>query len=155
MRALLTAAVAAVLIVPTAPLMAQQDAPKPEKHENVTWYEIVNFDFKPGKTGEAMDIIEEYFVQAGMEAGVPGPVMHLEHRTGEWDLTAIWQMKRGPGEMEWKRTPEGIAWAEKFREMVGSEEKADEVFEEFESYIQRSNSTIAMQDDELMVSLKQ
>lgn len=154
MRALITAAVAAVLIVP-APLMAQQDAPKAEKHENVTFYEIVNVDFKPGMADEALDLIRKHFAPAVREAGTPGPVMQLEHRTGEWDVTFIWHMKRGPSEMEWKRSPESIKWEKKFVEMVGGEEKAREIGEKYESYIQRSNVTIAMQDDELMLSLNE
>lgn len=135
--------------------MAQQDAPRPEKHENVTFYEIVNVDFKPGMRGEALDIIKEHFAPAGVEAGNPGPVMHLEHRTGEWDMTVIRHMKRGPSEMEWKRTPESIKWEKKFVEMAGGREKAQDIYETYESYIQRSNVTIAMQDDELMVAFNQ
>lgn len=155
MRALVTAAVAAVLLVPAPVTAQQQDAPKSEKHDNVTWYEIVNVDFKPGMKAEALEIIREHFAPAGVQAGLPGPVMHLEHRTGEWDLTLVWHMKRGPGGMEWKNTPESIAWEKKFAEMAGGEKKARKISERYESYIERANVTVAMQDDELMLSLKQ
>lgn len=64
-------------------------------------------------------------------------------------------MKRGPGEMEWKRTPEGVAWQKKFAEIVGSEETAREIGERYSSYVDRSNVTIAMQGDELVASVQE
>lgn len=156
MRTLLTAAAAAVLLAP-APLMAQgqDEAPKPEKHENVTRYAIEHIDFVTGKRDAALEIIKKHYAPAGVEAGTPGPVMHLEHRTGEWDLTVIWHMKRGPEGMEWKRTPEDIAWEKKFVEMAGGEEEAKEIGEEFSSYIARSTSMIAMQDEKMMTAMSE
>lgn len=153
MRALFTAAVAAVLFVP-APLMAQQEEmAKAEKHENASWYAIEHIDFKPGQAEAALEIIKEHYAPAGAEAGTPGPVMHLEHRTGEWDLTVIWHMKGGPGDMEWKRSPDDVKWEEKFVEMVGGEKKAKEIGEEFASYVARSNTMIAMQDQAMMEAM--
>lgn len=146
MRSSILAAAAAFLIAPSVaptPVAAQEEVPQPMKYENVAWYEIVQIDFKPGKAGDAMEIIEKYFEPAAEEAGTPTPEMALRHQTGEWDLTVIWHMKRGPAGMEWKTTPEGIAWQKKFVELAGGEERADEIGDEFDSYIARENVTIA------------
>ena len=146
MRVFVTAAAAACFVL-SAPVAAQEEAPKPEKHENVSWFQIAQIDFKPGKADAAMEIIEKHYMPASREAGTPGPVMTLQHRTGSWDLTVIWHMKRGPAGMEWKRTPEGIAWQKKFVEMVGGQEEAEAIGEKFSSYIDRENVTVAMQHD--------
>lgn len=149
MRSLCVAAVAAMLVLPST-VAAQEEEPRPEKHENVTWYTIVEIDFVSGKRDAALDVIRNHFVPAAREAGTPAPVMQLEHRSGEWDLTVIWKMDRGPAGMEWKTTPEGIAWQKAFAEMAGGEEKAREIGETFESYIDRENVTISMQRDDLV-----
>lgn len=146
MRAFVTAAAAACFVL-SAPVAAQEEAPKPEKHENVSWFEIVQIDFEPGKADAAMEIIEEHYVPASQEAGTPDPVMTLRHQTGSWDLTVIWKMKRGPAGMEWKRTPESIAWQKKLVEMVGGQDEAEAIGEKFSSYIARENVTVAMQHD--------
>lgn len=158
MRALFTVAAAAVLMTPlslAAQQAAQQEELEPERHENVTWYTVEQIDFKPGKREAALEIIRNYYAPAGVESGTPGPVMHLEHMTGEWDLTVIWHMERGPAQMEWKRSPEAVAWQKKFAEMVGGPERAREIGEEFASYIARSNGTLTMQNDDLMTALNQ
>lgn len=149
MRSLCLAAVAAMLVLPST-VAAQEEEPRPEKHENVTWYAIVNVDFASGKRDAALELIENHFVPAAKKAGTPGPVMHLEHQSGDWDLTVIWHMDRGPAGMEWKTTDEGIAWQKAFVEMSGGEEKAKEIGETFDSYIARENVTISMQNDEMI-----
>ncbi|MFW6193622.1 MAG: hypothetical protein ACOC83_09075, partial [Gemmatimonadota bacterium] len=131
MRSFALAAVAVCLVLPST-VAAQEEDPRPEKHENVTWYAVVNLDFVSGKRDAAMNVIREHFAPAAREAGTPGPVMQLEHQSGEWDLTLIWHMDRGPGGMEWKTTPEGIAWQKAFEQRVGGEEKAREITETFD-----------------------
>lgn len=150
MRMFLLAAVAASFVLPSTVVAQQQERPEPEKHENVSWYAVVDIDFKPGKRDAALDIIRDHFAPAGRESGSPGPVMQLEHQSGEWDLTVIWHMNRGPAGMEWKTTAEGLAWQQKFAEMSGGEDKAKEIGEMFDSYIARENVTITMQDENLM-----
>lgn len=150
MRVFLLSAVAAFLVLPSSVAAQQQESPKPEKYENVTWYAVVDIDFRSGKRDAALDIIRDHFAPAGRESGSPGPVMQLEHQSGEWDLTVIWHMKEGPSGMEWKTTAEGIAWQQKFAELSGGEDRAKEIGETFESYIARENVTITRQDEDLM-----
>lgn len=147
MRIVTALALVAIVLLPAVPADAQEEAPEARKYENVTWYEIAQIDFKPGKRDAAIEIIENHYMPAAAEAGTPGPVMTLQHRTGEWDLTVVWHMKRGPAEMEWERTPEGIAWYEKFAEMAGGPEEARKIGEEFSSYIARETVSIALEDE--------
>lgn len=149
MRIITALALAATFLLTATPAAAQEEAPRAQKHENVTWYEIAQIDFEPGKRDAAMKIIEEHYVPASVAAGVPGPAMTLEHQTGEWDLTVVWHMKRGPGELEWKQTPEGIAWYEKFAERAGGPDEARKIGEEFSSYIARESVTIAFEDESM------
>lgn len=152
LRAVLASAVATVFAVTAflllpASLVAQED-PEPEKYD-ATWYAVVQLDFEQGKTADALDIIKNYFAPAATEAGSPLPVMVLQHQSGEWDLTLIWHMERGPAGMEWKQTPEGIASQKALRELAGGEEEAQEIGEEWQSYISRSNVTITFQEADL------
>lgn len=148
MRALLTAVVAAGLILP-AGLAAQEEEPKPEKYEDASWYALVQVDFKPGKRDKAMKMVKDYFAPASEASGTEMPVMHLQHQSGEWDWTIIWHMKGGPGDMEWKQTAEDIKWQKELAELAGGPEKAGEMMEEWSSYIARENVTIAMQQGEM------
>lgn len=146
MAALVT--VAAFLVLP-APLAAQEE-PQAQKHENVTWYEIVRVDYETGKMDEALDLVREHYIPAAREAGNPGPEMLLQHQTGGWDLTLVWKMTRGPSELEWETPPEGAAFQKTLRDMVG-QEKARKLAEKYDSYVARATSTIAYQDPELLI----
>lgn len=148
MRALLTAVVAAGLILP-AGLAAQEEEPEPEKYEDASWYALVQVDFKPGKRDDAMKMVREYYMPAGQEAGTPAPVMHLQHQSGEWDWTVIWHMEGGPADMEWKQTADDIEWQKKLAELAGGPDKAKELGEKWSSYIARENVTIAFQQGEM------
>lgn len=141
-------ALAAFLCLPNS--LTAQEEPQAQKHEDVTWYEIVHVDFEPGKTDDALELIKEHYIPAAGEAGNPGPEMVLQHQTGSWDLTLVWKLDRGPSVFEWETTPEGAAFQKALLEMVG-EEKMQEISETYQSYIDRSELTITYQDPELLV----
>lgn len=124
-----------------------QDMPKAHKMEDVSWYSVVLIDFKPGKTDEAIDIINDHFVKASEKAGTAGPAKELEMQTGEWDLMLVWEMD-GPSEMEWEVSPEGEKFMKALSEQEGSLEKAQQLFEKYQSLIDESTSYIATSDNE-------
>lgn len=139
----LAAAIVLSLAFPAVAL-AQQE-PQGSKWTGVEWYEVIQVDFKAGKSSEAMDLIEEQFKPTSQAAGTPMPVMLLEHETGEWDLTVIWHMEEGPSSMEWQRSPNNQKWWAKLVERTGSESAAEAVWDEYQSYIARTNSYIVRQ----------
>ena len=138
MRLILAAALVCLFALPT-----RAEAQEGQKWEDVDWYRIVNVDYHNGKSGDARRIIEEHYMPAGQAAGTPTPVMLLWTETGEWDLTIIWKMKRGPASMEWRRSPDSVKWWQTFVEREGGEEAAEAIQEEYSSLVARSTSTIA------------
>lgn len=153
MRTLAAAALLASLALPVAAraqTQAQDSTPRPSKYKNVTWYEVVQTAFKPGKMDDAMHILKNYYVPAAKAAGVATPVMILEEHTGPWDLTLIWRMKDGPASMEWKESPEDAAWYGSFVKLAGSKTKADALQKEFMSDLERGTSSIALQENDLL-----
>ena len=139
----LAAALAFVLALPVVAIA--QEEPQGSKWTDVEWFEIVQVDFKAGKTDDAMDMINENFKPTTAAAGTPWPVMILEHETGEWDLTVIWRMEEGPRSMEWQQSPNSQKWWAKMIERTGSEEAAEEMMAKYQSYIARTNSYIVRQ----------
>ena len=137
----LFAALLVGLFVGPNPLAAQDDA-QPTKWTGVEWYTITNVDFVNGKQDEALKIIREHFLPASDAAGTPKPQMILMNATGEWDMTIVWKMQEGPAGMEWRRSPDNVKWWKAAVARAGSEEAAEQLGEEYGSYVQRSSSTI-------------
>lgn len=119
-----------------------QDMPEAHKMENTTWHNVVLVKFEAGKSDEAMDIIYNHFDKAGEKAGLPGPAKIMEMQTGEWDLMLVWNMD-SPAEMEWEVSPEGEKFLSALSEQEGGWEKAQELFEKYESMIDNSTSYLA------------
>lgn len=151
MRTLTTtvlATVAAFLLLP-GPVAAQEEMPQAEKHENVTWYEIVHIEFESGSDSEALELIRDHFVPAYREAEVPGPQMAMVHETGEWDLTLVWHLQDGPSAFEWDTSPQEVEVQKAFIQQVGKE-KAQELSEQYESYVSRTKVILTYQDPTLV-----
>lgn len=138
-------AVAMLVLLALPALVLAQEEPQGAKWTDVEWYEVIHVDFKAGMTSEAMDLINEQFKPTTEAAGTPWPVMILEHETGEWDMTVIWHMEEGPRSMEWEQSPNGQKWWAKLIERTGSESAAQAVWDEYQSYIARTNSYIVRQ----------
>lgn len=125
-------------------LFAQSDEMKPTKHEGSTWYSVGFSDIKPGKVGEVKKIIKMY-MEASDASGTQKPELYwLE--TGEYDMMVIWELEGGPSDLEWKWSPRGIKWYKAFLEQVGSEEEAEKIQEEFNSYMGGGTSYLVRKD---------
>ncbi len=116
-----------------APAVADgHEEAKPEMLKQ-DWVRVNLIKFKGGNRQRIGEIID-MFDAADKAAGVDGPiVMHMN--TGHWDMAVFFRMKHGIAQMGWRSTPEGDAWDKAFEEMVGGEEEARKIFEEFQSYI--------------------
>ncbi len=133
----------AFLFLATSISLAQEEL-KPEKHKDVSWHNVVKIDFKPGKAARAKEIIK-VFEAAGTEAGTPGPE-RFWFVSGEYDLMLIWTMKDGPSVMEWRRTENSIKWRKAMIKKLGSEEKYEELREEYSSLISSSTNEICRKE---------
>lgn len=133
---LLLAAMATVFVFTTA------EAQEPEKYENPEWYSFVYVDYHPGMTGEARDIINNYFKKASDMAGTPKPVMEISLATGEYDMLIVWKMDGGVEGMNWKTSPNQIKWRQAMNEVAGGEEKANELMAKYRNCIRSSTSNM-------------
>jgi hypothetical protein len=140
MRTKVMLSMVAILAVAAGAVFAQAMEPKKYKGD---WYEIYEVDFKSGQMEAAIDLIENYFAPAGMKSGDPGPLVVLIHHTGEWDMTAIFKLEGGPGDMAWEIAPDDVKFMTAMAEIAGGPDKAQEVWAKWESLVARSSTTIA------------
>lgn len=124
-------------------ISGQVEDVKPKKFDNPKYYMITYLKFDTGKAESAKKIVQEYFAPAGEKAGVPGPSMILDLVTGEWDMMIAWQLKDGLEALNWELSPDDVKWGKAFHELAGSSEKAEEINEEWQSYITSSKTQLA------------
>ncbi|MDZ7683389.1 MAG: hypothetical protein U5J63_17190 [Fodinibius sp.] len=79
---------------------AQDEMPKAQKMKGHTWHQVVMVKYKPGTISEAMKIINNHFMKAGIESETPGPKV-MQFKTGEWDMMMVWTMDT-ISDMDWE-----------------------------------------------------
>jgi hypothetical protein len=130
--------------VPAFPAASQaQQENKPMRYENVAWKTITYVKFVAGKRNKALGIIRDHFMKAGQTAGTPGPTMY-EMRSGKWDLVLVWDMKEGVESLTWERSPDGVAWFKALSEQEGGADKAQALYDEYNSLVAEGHSELAM-----------
>lgn len=112
--------------------------------DSVTWKSIVRINYKPGKTGDALKIIKDYYQKASKKAETPMPEMVMEMQTGDFDLLVVWHMEGGISDMNWETGPNEKKWRDALNEIAGGEDKGKAVLEEYLSYIDNVDSDIAL-----------
>ncbi|HKJ33614.1 MAG TPA: hypothetical protein VKA34_17390 [Balneolales bacterium] len=118
---------------------------KAAKYKNIKWYMVSQIEIKPGKRNELLGIVKKYFEPASKKVG-NGPVMVLEHRTGPWDITTVWPLKEGLSTLQWKESPDDVAWYKELVKMAGSEAKAKELRKKYVSDIARETSYLTFEE---------
>ena len=111
---------------------------------SVTWKSIVKINYHVGKRDKALAIIRDYYRKAASKAKTPMPEMVFELQTGDYDLLLIWHMEGGVNDLTWEKGPHGKKWRAALNEVAGSEEKAQEILDEYLSYIDSAESDIAI-----------
>ena len=114
-----------------------------QKLENLKWYTVVLLKYEDGKMEAAQKIINDYFKPSDADMGGGGPVLELDLLFSDWDQLVVFPMEDGIQTLEWKVTPRDIEWRKAFAKRVGSEEKAQQIYKEFESYIKDYKSLLA------------
>ncbi|MEZ4930865.1 MAG: hypothetical protein R2788_01880 [Saprospiraceae bacterium] len=113
-----------------------------KKYDNPQWQRIVYVDYHSGMAGKARDIIEDYYKKASKMAGTPSPVIDIEMSTGEYDYIYIWNLEGGLEDMNWEVSPNNIKWRKALVSIAGSEEKADAIRSEYNSYVRSAKSEL-------------
>ena len=113
-----------------------------EKYENPQWVSVAYIKFKPMKKDAAMNIIQNYFVKADQDAGISPPTAY-HFAFGKYDMMVIWEMKEGVETLNYKMTPDDVKWMKSMAKVAGGQEKSMEVVDEFFSYIDIWENTLA------------
>ncbi|MEM8714134.1 MAG: hypothetical protein AAGG01_24590, partial [Planctomycetota bacterium] len=111
------------------------------KFEGATWSRVVNISFVPGKKADAIRIIQDYLRPASVASSTPQPLAY-EHVTGEYDITAIWELTEGTDSLNWEVSPAQVAWRTALAERLGGFDKADEMLATYRSYIRKTETNI-------------
>ena len=119
-----------------------QELPKAAKYENVTWYPVGYFKFKPGKVDDALKIIYDHFVPADKASG--REIINFDTRTGEWHHVVYFPMEDGASGLAWKVAPKGEKWWAELAKQLGGAKKAQELYAKFNELVADSKSGIVM-----------
>ncbi len=129
---------AASLLVPALTTVAQE--PQPVKYEG-TWYQLIHVQFKTGMRDEALEHIAQNFAPAGVETGT-GPKMVLLHHSGEYDMTLLWELKGGPADLAWERSPDDVKWAKSMAARHGGMEGMQKAWQEYQAMVEHAKVEI-------------
>ena len=109
-----------------------------KKLDNPKWTRMEMIKFKEGKSGRAMEIIQNYFLAACLQSNTPAPAL-VNIVTGDWDLMAVWNME-GIEEMNWETSPNDVKWMKAISDIAGGGNKAKSIIDEFSSLVERKTS---------------
>ncbi|TRD10049.1 hypothetical protein FGU71_13730 [Erythrobacter insulae] len=134
MRKTLMIAAAFAMPLAATPALAdghkEADAPK---LANLDWYEINYVRYHAGKVGEAR-AMQEVFKEIAAKAGLEMP-MFFHMNSGEWHTMLVRKMPGGIAQMGWESNPNGQKWWAGLIERMGSEEKAEEYWQKYQSLV--------------------
>lgn len=122
-------------------LLAQ--SPENDPLDSSELYQIEYYKFTSDKAEEAKKIIDNYFSIAHQITGVPSPVMELQLTSEEYNYMAVWKLPVGNDHLNWQSSPANPEWYNAFVTVAGSEEKAKEIIEKYDSYIKASKTEFA------------
>lgn len=143
MKVFKTTITAVILVFVTIVSYAQEI--KAEKYENPQWVSISYIKFKPMMKDPAMGIIENYFMKADQDAELDAPVSY-HFPMGKYDMMVVWEMKDGLETLNWKTTPDDAKWMNSMAKITGGPDKAMAKLEEFMSYIEAWDNSIARKE---------
>lgn len=125
------------------PSYAQDDDDGPvTQGDDAKYLSITHIAFKPGQRESAMEIISEYFVEAGKNAGTPSPILAIHYQTGKWDAAYVWEMAGGMADLEWYRSPDDIKWFTALGELAGGADKAEEIWGSYISKVAQAKTEV-------------
>ena len=118
-------------------------SPENDPLNSTELYQIEYYKFNSDKAEEAKKIIDNYFSIAHQLAGVNGPVMELQLTSEDYNYMAVWKLSVGNDHLNWQSSPANPKWYNAFVTVAGSEEKAKEIIEEYDSFVSASKIEFA------------
>jgi hypothetical protein len=134
----LTAALAVMLWAVPNVASAQDEI---QKRENVDYFRVIHFDFKPGHNDAAWEILYEKIGPAVRAAG--REFIALDWESGPWDSSVYIILEEGYGSLEYATSPGSAAFMASLARQEGGEEAARKVMDEWTSHIDNSSRAVA------------
>jgi hypothetical protein len=135
--AISVATVIGALLLPVS--ASAQDALK--KRENVTYHQVVNFDFKPGHNDDAWEILYQKIAPA--VRSMDKDFIALDWDSGPWDTTVYIALEEGYGTLEYADSPQGAEFMAALAKQEGSKEAAGQVMKDWVSHIASDSQNLA------------
>jgi hypothetical protein len=124
--------VAALLSV-SAPTLAQD---KVERNAALTFGTVEAVKFKSNTSARVQELEDKYFIPAGRAAGLMDPVIvHLN--TGDWDAIYFFPTKLGLSVMEYRNSPDDVAFMAALGKLAGGSDKAMAMIKEWDATIEK------------------
>lgn len=123
--------VVTLLLLASGPALAQD---KVERNTALTYGTVEMFKFKPNTSRRVQELEDKYFIPAGRAAGLMDPVI-LHLNTGQWDAIYFFPTKLGLSVMEYRTSPEDVAFMSELGKLAGGADKAKAMIKEWEDSI--------------------
>lgn len=131
MRKLMLATAAIGLALPAAPALADDHEKADRELAEVDWYRITMIKWKVGKGDRAHEIID-MFEKVDAALGT-NDIIDIHMNTGRWNSIVAMKMKNGIQAMAYQPSDEPDPWQVEFARQVGGEDKAKEIWAEFQT----------------------
>ena len=135
---------ATALVLSSSGVYAQDTGiPHAQPREAGTYYKLFILEFKPGKTDDALEVLNRTLIPAWREAGIKVHVFEQLLQTR--DVFLLIDLKDGPNSLAYS-VPEqdARAWAALVR-IAGSAQAANHAVDELISMVQRQTETLVFE----------
>lgn len=112
-----------------------------ETTRSVDYYLVIFAKYKAGAQHEAGDIARKYFVP--VDRAVGRHVIGYSFLVGSWDDTLFFRLEGGLADLEWEQSPINLKWGAELAKQTGSEDRANEIWNRYQSLIEKSETAIA------------
>lgn len=122
--------------------MAQQDVDNQmgQTRKNGFYANLFHFEFNPGKTDDALEILSEILIPAYGNAGVE--VTLIEDLVGTKDVLLLIPLKDGPSYYNYIVPKQDAEAWEQLSRIAGSSEKAENEIDKFISFVRKQSQTL-------------
>ncbi len=132
------------LAAPVA-VMAQGGVPKAELRRNGHFANMFRFEFKPGKSDEALEILKGILLPAYRKAGIKAEL--IEDLLGTKDVYLIVPLRSGPNYYGYEVPPEDVdAWTA-LMETAGGPAEGEKRMDAFIAYVVRQSQSLVFVAD--------
>lgn len=123
------------------PLWAPAGAQSIEARKIPRFIRIEMIKFKPGGEDRAFELEDKYIDPARKLSGI-WPLAEYHTQTGPWDRIYVWDLPGGLADVEWQVDPSQAKFLAALAKIAGSSEKALTIMTEWDSLVERRETTL-------------